>query len=274
MFCDSHNDFLLYKNNQSSIEAYLKNEVEKAGVRCVLSAVYTTDFASEATMTEVADRFKAARAVSERFVCTVEDCFFVTPNNLDKLIELKPFCCTLTWNNQNALAGGANSGAGFSKWGKEVVKELERHNIIIDCAHLNRKSFFELADLTSLPMFNSHTCLCSTYDHPRNITDEQVQVILESGGYIGLTLVNSFYKKSGLVDCCDIAAQIDRFVQKFGDICVGIGTDFYGIKEYPIDFYNYTQLGNLKQKLLERGLAEEQIGRIFVQNLLSLLPIK
>jgi len=271
LFCDSHNDFLSYKTTYEEVLDYLKVEIIPAEVKAVLSAVYTTELSDKDPLNLVKSRFELARKVSDRFICTVEDCFFLTPQNLEAFIALKPFCCALTWNNANSLAGGALSEGGLTDWGRTVVKELEQNGIKVDCAHLNRKSFFQLADITTSPLFNSHTCLDSVFCHPRNITDEQAKLIVNSDGFVGITFVNSFYKHEGAINSSDIAAQLDCFVDKFGASNVGIGTDFFGIEQYPIDFKNYLQKNNLENQLLTHGFCREYIDNIFENNFAKLL---
>ena len=269
LICDAHNDFLLNMPTKEQVEEYVENEIKPAGVGRVLSAVYTTNIPAEFSLGEIGKRFEAARKVSDVFVCTVEDCGFLTRRHLQSFITLAPFCCTLTWNYANALAGGALSEEGFSSWGKYVAKQFEASGIFIDCAHLNRKSFFELADITSRPLFNSHTCLDCLFKHPRNLTDAQIRLILDSNGFIGLTFVDSFYKEKGGVNSGDIATQIDHFVQNFGIKNVGIGTDFFGIESYPKDIKNYFEMANLEQKLMGFGYKKSDIAAIFSGNLLA-----
>ena len=113
-------------------------------------------------------------------------------NLFNSLIKLKPFAVTLTWNNKNQFGGGAHSTCGLTKFGKLAIKMLEQNGILVDCAHLNRKSFWQFTRLTTKPIFVSHSnlnCICS---HKRNLTNKQIEFIAKSGGYVGLTLYQKF----------------------------------------------------------------------------------
>ena len=77
-----------------------------------------------------------------KFFLSVEDLGFIkTEQDLKKLIDLRPISVTLTWNEANQFAGGANSNKKLTKLGIETIKLLEEKDVLIDTAHLSRKSF-------------------------------------------------------------------------------------------------------------------------------------
>ena len=105
----------------------------------------------------------------------VEDIGFVKNfYDLQDLVKLKPFSCTLTWNNDNKFGGGALGKSGFTEFGKFAVNYLEKNKVLIDTAHMNRKSFWEFVDLTTKPIFNSHSNIFSLHKHKRNLNDAQI----------------------------------------------------------------------------------------------------
>ena len=64
---------------------------------------------------------------------------------------------TLTWNAPNEIASGAFSDGGLTEFGKEVIKKCEKLKMIIDVSHLNRQSFFDVAENTERPFIASHS---------------------------------------------------------------------------------------------------------------------
>lgn len=204
----------------------------------------------------------------------IEDMWFYQPSDYEKLAEFNPLYCSLTWNGDNPLAGGAGGTSGLMKEGRVAIDHLNELNIPVDTAHLNRKSFFEVVD-RSARVLNSHTCLDSLYAHERNLTDEQARLIVNRGGIVGLTLVSSFMTKNH-ADINDYFLQIDTFVNKFGIDYVAIGTDFYGTADLPTGLKEYYDFYALEYALLGNGYKRRDIDKLFFQNVRRFfgLPIK
>ena len=182
--------------------------------------------------------------LKDNFYLAIEDCTFVDNSNISDLISLKPLYCGLTWNYSNAFAGGCFDDGGISSLGKSLVLNLEENGIIVDSAHLNRASFFDLVNISQKPIFNSHTAcdaLCST---PRNLTDEQIKLIAETNGFIGIYFVGQFLN-SGKVSSIDVARHVFHILELVGDEFVGIGTDFNGTDDLPVDIKGYNDIVNI-----------------------------
>ena len=102
---------------------------------------------------------------------------------------------TLTWNSPNEIASGAFSDGGLTEFGKEVVKKCGKLKMVIDVSHLNRQSFFDVAENTEKPFIASHSnpdIVETNSGRKRNLTDEQIEVIRSRGGLLGLNLYKDF----------------------------------------------------------------------------------
>ncbi|MCL2797345.1 MAG: dipeptidase [Firmicutes bacterium] len=78
----------------------------------------------------------------------VEDLWFASDEKaLCRILNLPLLYAGLTWNRENALAGGADSDGGLTEIGKTVVKKLIAHSIVIDTAHLNERSFYDVLEV-------------------------------------------------------------------------------------------------------------------------------
>lgn len=135
---------------------------------------------------------------------------------------------TLTWNGRNELASGAMEQGGLTPFGKEVLSELERHGIIADVSHLNEESFYEVAELSQNPIIATHSNAKRICDHPRNLTDEQISVIFNKGGLIGINFYPRFV--TGEDDCSldDICLHIEHMLALGGENQIALGSDFDG----------------------------------------------
>lgn len=274
-FCDAHNDLWYISNGDFDyMKQYYNKSVLSAGGNKVLCAYYSKNEHQNAGIKEMVECFNKIRALGEKVVPTVENSWFLTPQNIDQFIELKPFCCTLTHNEENSLCGGALSNAGFTSWGRESVKILEENGIIIDTAHMNRKSFYEFVKITSKPIFNSHCGFTHFCNHPRNLTDEQIDIIVNSCGYIGLAFYGKFFGKQ--IMSKDLADAVLWLTEKYGYNTLGMGTDFNGMenKYIPCDLNEYCDLNILGKKLINLGLNRNDTGKFFNDNLEKVIKEK
>ena len=268
---DSHTDILtaLNKNEQISFIHNLPTNVETLNL-----AVFTTD--NNFGIKEIAEfkqnHINLQKFTNTRLLFSVEDIGPIQPNEINELIKLKPFCVSLTWNNKNQYAGGALSTNGLTKCGKETIKKLEENNILIDTAHLNRKSFWQFTRVTTKPILCTHANINSLFYHPRNLTDNQIKKIVESNGFLGLTLYQKFISKN-TISAKDVALQFDYLIKKFGHQNFGFGTDFFGIDEnnLPTNIKTYNNLQQIAIELKHLGHTNEIIKYIFHENFINFL---
>src|SRR5436309_6016309 len=116
----------------------------------------------------------------------------------------------LTHARRNAAGSGGifkPSGSprdGLTNFGRDVVRECERLGILIDLAHINSKGFEDIVGLTSKPLIVSHTNARKFCDIERNISDEQIKIIGQRGGVVGVNAI--------LVSPDPETSTIDRYV--------------------------------------------------------------
>ena len=96
--------------------------------------------------------------------------------------------------NRNNLAGSGchDEDSGLTDFGREVIHELNRVGMVIDCSHAGIKTTMDAMDSSTHPVVFSHSNPRALVDHERNITDEQIRTCAEIGGVIGMTGVNLF----------------------------------------------------------------------------------
>ena len=197
----------------------------------------------------------------------IEDAWFLTMENIDKLIALQPYSVGLTWNHANDLTGGAHSKAGITPLGYQIIKHLEKSGIQIDTAHLNRRSFWQFTKVTTRPLICTHTALNAVHHHPRNLTNKQIRTIIKSGGFIGLALVPQFLTHT-TISCSYITLykHISYYKKHFHTTTLHWGTDFYGtqylpqgIKDYR-DIYHLLNTKVIGYSVLKQPIIAYQIG--------------
>jgi membrane dipeptidase len=136
----------------------------------------------------------------------------------------------LTHAGRNRLGdgNGVRSPEGLTPKGREVVQALDRQGFILDVAHLSEPCFREAVELFHGPLISSHTGFRRTCDTPRNLSDEQVDLILTRGGVIGVTVNPEMLTPDGNATLRDVFEQADRLAQRYGYRGVAVGSDFGG----------------------------------------------
>lgn len=107
-------------------------------------------------------------------------------------------CMTLTWNNTNNWADSSTDTmmwGGLNELGREVVREMDRLGMVIDCSHVSDSTFFDVLEVTKNPVLVSHSCMRSLADVPRNVNDEMLRALKENGGVICLNYFPGFLDK-------------------------------------------------------------------------------
>lgn len=272
---DLHSD-ILGAISKRRLHKTLYNETRK-GLNGLVFAAFSTGKAP-VDVFAMANKFYDEKACFERsgnsfdLRLSYEDLGFVNSTNIHSVLLTRPCMCSLTWNFDNKLAGGSYGHSGLTEFGEKVVKILESEKILIDTAHLNEKSFMDIAIASHGPIVCSHTAFGSVNEHPRNLKDYQIRIILESGGIVGLSLVSYFLSSSRKVGQEDFLRHILYFVDTFGTTDgLAVGTDFFGTKHLPKGIKRYDDFNDICQKLRERGFLDEDIDKIFFLNATKLL---
>jgi membrane dipeptidase len=84
---------------------------------------------------------------------------------------------------------------GLSEFGKEVVKEMNRIGMMVDVSHISDQAFFDVLEITTVPVIASHSNARAICNHPRNLDDDMLLALRENGGVIQLCLLGSYVKE-------------------------------------------------------------------------------
>jgi len=145
----------------------------------------------------------------------------------------------LAYNRDNAVGGGCHGAdIPLSPWGRQVVAEINRLGILMDCSHTGYRTSMDVMALSTRPVVFSHANPKALRNHGRNIRDDQIDACARTGGVIGITGIGIFL---GADDnsTATVLRHIDYVVQRVGARHVGIGLDFVfrrGADEYPPSF--------------------------------------
>ncbi len=183
----------------------------------------------------------------------------------------------LTWNFSNHIASGAfekDNKRGLTDFGKTVVKEMNNLGMFIDVSHLNRKSFYDIASISQMPIIATHSCSDSVCSHVRNITDDQFRIIRESGGCVGINFYPDFLTEERECSAQDIVRHINHFMELGGDENIGIGADFDGVDKLPNGISGVQDMYKVFDRLKKEGYTDVQIEKISHKNFERVLERK
>lgn len=272
---DLHSDILSEKGQKKAkkiLEKYPENSLKS-----LITAIYSTGKSEKEIFNMAKTHLEERNYFEERgsafeLILSYEDLGFITPTNIHSVLLTNPKMCSLTWNYDNLLAGGSHGQNGLTDYGQKVVEILESEGVFIDTAHLNERSFMDVARVAKRPLVCSHTAFSAVNNHPRNLKDYQIRIILESGGLVGLCAVSYFLSPAKRVTCDDLITHILHFANTFGSLDgLAIGTDFFGTKHLPKNLKDYADFAYIENSLISLGFTEEDIDKLFYTNSAKLL---
>ena len=147
---------------------------------------------------------------------------------LETLWRLGVRCMSLTWNRRTMLADGVgepSTGAGLTALGTEAVAEMERLGMVVDVSHLSPAGFDHVSGISTRPFVATHSSCHALCPHPRNLTDDQLRDVADSGGVVGINSFGGFLATDNpTLD--DYLAHIEHAITVAGPAAVGLGCDF------------------------------------------------
>ncbi len=206
----------------------------------------------------------------------------------------------LCYNRKNLVGDGASerTDAGLSHFGVALIQRLNALGMVVDCAHTGERTSLDAIDTSSAPVIISHANARGLHNNRRNISDDLIRAIAQSGGVIGTVGFPAFLVSHG-------QPSLDRFIDDIaykadlvGIDHVGIGIDYYlgqhpveddatalaryealvrnGLwrpDEYPPPPYIYPEgietprtLANLTKRLVERGFHDTDVRKVLGLN--------
>ena len=216
-------------------------------------------------------------------------------------VRLMTLCHNETLDWVDSSTDGARHG-GITEFGADVVREMNRLGMIVDCAHTSNAAQHKVLDVTRAPVVLSHMNAFSLCNHPRNVSDEILDRLKANGGMAMVTFVPAFISqplrdwqrpltdpfgkvpdgadrkgwehsqatrtgpapRATLEQLCD---HIDYMVERAGIDHIGIGSDFFG-GAVPDGLEDVSKFPDLLAELVRRGWKDGAIAKIAGRNFL------
>ena len=210
---------------------------------------------------------------------------FVNISYLEKAYAYGLRACGPAHYGPGRYAAGTGMTDGLTAQGKDLVKEMDNLNMILDATHLTDKGFEEALSIFKGPVWASHHNCRALVNHQRQLTDDQIKVLIERDAVIGgvfdtWMLTDNWVR--GIDDPKERGIDLEKVVDHYDHICqiagntnhIAIGSDLdgaYGKEQSPYDLEDIADLQNLKGILSRRGYSSTDIENIFYKNWLRFL---
>jgi membrane dipeptidase len=182
-------------------------------------------------------------------------------------------------------APGTKTEGSITSLGFELLKEMGNLNIILDVTHLTEEGFIQAIDAYKGPIWASHHNVRKINPTQRQLSDEQIKLLIERDAVIGgmldcWAMDNRFIDKTS--DPWQLNIRLENLVDHWDHICqlagnsnhVAIGSDLdgiFGTEQSPWDLTSIADLQKYKDILLKRGYNDNDIQNIFHRNWLRFL---
>ncbi|MGZ4875078.1 MAG: dipeptidase [Candidatus Angelobacter sp.] len=187
--------------------------------------------------------------------------------NLDELYAAGFRMMAPTHFTDTAIAGSAAGMKkdGLSDLGRQWVRAMESHHMIIDLAHASPATLRDVTAMATHPLLVSHTGVKGTCNNPRNLSDDELRAVARTNGVIGIGLWDTATCGS---DARATARAIHYAVDIVGPDHVALGSDFDGGVTEPFDSSGWALLTDA---LLQEGFSEQDIHKIMGENVVRVL---
>ena len=193
---------------------------------------------------------------------------------------------------------------GLSKFGEQVVAEMNRLGMVIDLSHASEETSLDAMTISHAPVIFSHTGAHKLAPHPRNVSDAVLKAVAKNGGVVMVNFYSGFLtaetvkayeqrtkaaadlRKSFKTDeqfqvalvawlkehplpttgVKDVVDHIDHIGKVAGFDHVGLGSNFDGVVSLPQNLEDVSCFPHLTQEMLNRGYSREQIQKVLGGN--------
>jgi membrane dipeptidase len=217
---------------------------------------------------------------------------------------------TLThWKNTDWADAATDAPAhnGLTRFGREVVREMNRLGMLVDLSHVSDKTMLDAIETSEAPVIFSHSSARALCNHVRNVPDDILRKVAANGGVVMVNFAPGFVSEAARLDwersdaeearlraaypsdpgkvkqglaawreahpaprttLAEVADHIEHIRTVAGTEHVGIGSDFDGIGATPVGLEDVSRYPALLAELLRRGWSTADVRKVAGENVL------
>lgn len=178
--------------------------------------------------------------------------------------------CNTPWADNWLVDTGDDKAQsqGLSHFGQSVVKEMNRLGVMIDLAHVSVATMRAALKLSQAPVIFSHSSAYSLCPHRRNVPDDVLQLVKETGSLVMVNFYNDYVSCSAKANLSQVADHLDHIKKVAGAAAVGFGGDYDGVSRVPLGLEDVSKYPDLVAELLRRQWTEAEVRGALADNLL------
>lgn len=183
------------------------------------------------------------------------------------VVHLSTSCYGGTSSPFSFLTGGDK---GLTDAGRRFVEQMNASRVFVDLAHISKRGFWDAVEVhdKTQPLLVTHTGVEGVKKMWRNIDDDQIRAVADTGGVVGIIFYGGFLdRKGGPRDGRMVVEHIAHVIETVGEDFVALGSDYDGFITPPSDLRD-GDLGfvRLVHYMLERGWSDARIQKILGGN--------
>jgi len=181
---------------------------------------------------------------------------FQNPSPIEDDIGLIEICHTLgirfmqlTYNNQSLLATGCyeSEDTGVTRFGRQVIKEMNRVGLVIDMSHSAERSTLEAIELSERPIAITHANPHWWQPALRNKSDDVLKALTQAGGMFGFSLYPHHLKDKSACQLESFCQMIADAAERYGAEHLGLGSDL--CQDQPDSVVEWMRVGRWSKEI-------------------------
>ncbi|XP_046897401.1 dipeptidase 1 isoform X2 [Hypomesus transpacificus] len=178
--------------------------------------------------------------------------------------------CNTPWADNWLVDTGSEPSQhnGLSKFGKQLIVEMNRLGMLIDLAHVTEKVMDQVLDMSMAPVIFSHSSAYTICPHKRNVPDRILKRVRDKQGIVMINFYNDYVTCSKTASLSDVADHFDHIRSVAGAGIIGFGGDYDGVGRVPVGLEDVSKVPGLVAELLKRGWNDTEIKDALGDNLL------
>lgn len=206
---------------------------------------------------------------------------------------------TLAWADTGFCGSVFGSRTGLTPGGRGLIESCEDLGVVVDVSHASDAAFADVCALAARPFIASHSNCRSLCPNPRNLTDQQIRILGERGGVMGINLGSGFLSREFHERTLGVRAEFFRSVEAGektfdeagalasaavagvprpplslvvehvrwavnvgGEDCVGLGGDLDGVDSTPLGLDGVGDYPRIAELLANGGLSSSQVDKV------------